>query len=175
MLILRRSCEFSLSLQVGLRLYDDLNERMSREEATRIRDFVTTEALKVSLRNKTKCTGKIAFKTCFAKVWLGVSWKPKFFVEFKIISAKFFVSRNLSFYFILFLLVFPLLFFTRSFLQIFFLSYLFLLHFNSIRQNTPGDSLWVISSWQGDLRRPRPSGHPPRWRGSPGCLWTAAD
>ena len=94
MLILRRSCEFSLSLQVGLRLYDDLNERMSREEATRIRDFVTTEALKVSLRNKTKCTGKIAFKTCFAKVWLGVSWKPKFFVEFKIISAKFFVSRN---------------------------------------------------------------------------------
>ena len=56
-----------LSLQVGLRLYDDLNERMSREEATRIRDFVTTEALKVSLRNKTKCTGKIAFKTCLQK------------------------------------------------------------------------------------------------------------
>ena len=134
----------------------------------------------------------------FAKVWLGVSWKPKFFVEFKIISAKFFVSRNkkmlfcrhrfflvfwgmgmlklmpilltvppqqissnifvfqinpvlegwmpwivflsqilfcfwfsylisdkvsiwrnLSFYFILFLLVFPLLFFSRIFLQIF--------------------------------------------------------
>ena len=41
-----------LSLQVGLRLYDDLNERMSREEATRIRDFVTTEAHQVSLNNK---------------------------------------------------------------------------------------------------------------------------
>ena len=74
-----------LSLQVGLRLYDDLNERMSREEATRIRDFVTTEALKVSLRNKTKCTGKIAFKTCLQKFdWefresLNFLWNSKLF------------------------------------------------------------------------------------------------
>jgi hypothetical protein len=32
---------------VGLRLYDDLNERMTRAEATQIRDFVTAEVHQV--------------------------------------------------------------------------------------------------------------------------------
>jgi hypothetical protein len=34
---------------VGLRLYDDLNERMTRAEATQIRDFVTAEVHQVMI------------------------------------------------------------------------------------------------------------------------------
>jgi hypothetical protein len=38
---------YKFSAQVGLRLYEELNERMSREEATQIRDFVASEAHQV--------------------------------------------------------------------------------------------------------------------------------